>query len=104
MKNYLSKPVKITVCRDGFVSIMRNAKDRRLKAGLPCYSVQDIGVAITLIGKVCTLRACEHGGKTGTLIEPWAPNWPLYGDADVDLIEKLGELFHHAEQELFANV
>lgn len=100
MSDYLRKPIKITVCADGFVSIMRTAKDRRQKAALPCYSVNEIHEAIVLIGKVCHLRACEHGGKTGTLIEPWAPNWPLYGSADVEHIYQLGELFAFAERDM----
>lgn len=93
----LSKPVKITVCADGHVSIMRNAKDRRLNAALPCYSVDDVPQALMLIQKVCILKACEHGGKTGTLVEAYAPSWPLGGAQDVEPIYQLAKLFEEAD-------
>lgn len=96
MKSRFSKPVKITVCCDGHVSIMRTAKDKRLGAALPVYSADDVLSAIELIRKVCYLKACEHGGKTGTLIEPWAPNWPL-GGGTLDHLEELSAIFEAAD-------
>lgn len=102
MKN-LERPVKITCCCDGHVSIMRTAKDRRLKSALPCYSMFTVGDAIALISRVCTLKACEHGGKTGTLIEPWAPNW-VRGGGNLELLEDLNEIFYQAEESQRPNV
>lgn len=96
----IDRPVLITVCADGFVSIMRDKKDRRLRAALPCHSTNTVEEAIHLIGKVCNLRACAHGGKTGTLIEPWAPNWPIYGEGTFEHKEELSKLFETAEEEL----
>lgn len=95
--NYLNKPIKITVCCDGFVSIMRTAKDKRLRAGLPCYSVDNLPQALELIRKVCILRCCEHGGKTGTLVEPWMPDWPLVGGGTLDDLDKAGNYFAKAD-------
>jgi len=95
---HATKPIKITVCADGHVSILRNEKDRRLKAAICCYGVDSIEDALMLIQKVCILKACVHGGKVGTLVEPWAPNWPIGIDADYTHIQELSKMFSQADE------
>lgn len=97
----LDKKYKITVCADGFVSIMENAKDRRLGAALPAYSCSDIHTAMELIRRVCVLTRCDHGKKTGVIIEPKAPNFiGREGSQDISMIQQFGELLQKAEEDL----
>src|ERR1700743_98175 len=73
MQKMLKDPVKITLCRDGHVSIMREGKDRRLNSALPFHSSPTVEKALELISKVCIFKACSHGGRTGTTVEAWFP-------------------------------
>jgi hypothetical protein len=91
----LTRPVKITVCADGFVSVMEKPKDRRLGAAMVCYSAWTLKEAIDLIQQVCELRPCFHGGKTGMVLEPRAPEWPA--EAGIGDIDQLGGLFEAAD-------
>lgn len=95
----LKRPVKITVCGDGFVSIMTGPKDRRLKAALPCHSAWNLKEALELIAKVCILRACAHGGKLGMTVEAHAPDWwPENAEPDSQAnIQRLADLFQKVD-------
>ena len=98
-KDFLSKKVKITVCSDGFVSVMLNPEHRRLGAALPAYSVNTLENAIQLIEAVCPLNVCDRG-KDGISLEPRAPNWPAWGATqDINLIFELGEIFYKHDNE-----
>ncbi len=95
-----NKRFKITVCKDGFVSIFEKPSERRLKAGLPVWSTDTIDEAFTLINMVCSLSRCHHPGKTGILLEPKAPDWPV--EASYKDIEKLTKLFESVEKSICA--
>ncbi len=100
MMKQLLKPIKITVCSDGFVSIMTTkskAIPRRLNAGLPVHSVDTIQEAVDLISKTCLLAPCLHGGKTGTTIEPRVPNWPR--ESSIDDLNKFSKEIQKMEKE-----
>lgn len=104
ISDFLKKDIKITACADGFVSVYAFDKDKRLGAALPFYSVDTWREAITLIGMVCKLKPCNHGGKTGLVIEPRAPNWPKDEEAPMSerlhALQELTELFRLAHEEL----
>lgn len=81
-QDILEKQFKITVCADGFVSVIQHLKDRRLGSGIPVYGCNDIIRALTLIQKACFLSRCRHRGKTGTTVEPKLVGWPEGGCDD----------------------
>lgn len=90
----------ITVCADGFVSIMeRGSKgQRRNGSALPAFAVDDITDAMLLIQRLCVLGRCSHGRKTGTLIEPRMIGWPE--DADLRDLDAVADKFEEAYAEL----
>lgn len=98
----LSKRFKITVCCDGFVSIVEDMKHRRLNAALPAHSVDSIELALELVKQTTELRVCRHKGKLGTTIEPRAKCWPVFGDADDDIeyVQDFAEDLQRAEKQI----
>lgn len=98
---HLTRPVKITVCADGFVSLCEEMADRRLKAALPFHSAWTRAEAIALIQRVCELHPCRHGGKVGMTVEPRAPNWPAGTHVEcTSYIDDLADIFQAAELEM----
>jgi hypothetical protein len=81
---------------DGHVSIIDtkdNKRQRRLGSALPAFTVDDISTAFELIRRLCTLSRCDHGGKTGTLLEPRVNGWPYAATLEhLDGVSALFEL------------
>jgi hypothetical protein len=98
----IQRPVKITVCADGHVSIMTIGQHKRLKSAMTVYSANTIPEAIALIEDVCSMKPCYHGGKVGMTVEAWAPNWPPGGTQDVTFIQRLADCFKRAERDRYA--
>jgi len=92
----ISKPIKITVCADGFVSIRFAKHKARLGAGLPCHSTNTVEEALELINKICTLTVCT--GKDGCTVEPRAPVW--LNNQDIEQLYNLGVVFQYTEEQL----
>ena len=100
----IKKKYQITVCADGFVSVVDDMRNRRLKAGIPVWGTDDIAFALHLISRVCTLSCCTHGGKTGTTVEPKMPVWPKGGCSDIEgdtFLPLATEAFLKAEKDYF---
>ncbi len=100
VQKVLDRPIKITVCADGFVSLCAQPKHRRLKAALPVHSVNTYDEAVVLVAKVCNLAPCFHGGKTGLTLEPHAPHWPAGGSESLSDLDVLAVSFQLAEEGL----
>lgn len=92
MYNHLNKPIKITVCKDGAVSIRFGELKPRQNAALPCYSVDTLDKALLLIRKVCHLSVYTDDGDN-TTVEPKAPNW----GGNIEDIAYLTEVFKKAD-------
>ncbi len=93
----ISKPIKITVCADGFVSIFTKGLGKpRLGAALPCHSTDTMEEAMFLIRTICELTICTR--PDGNTIEPRAPVW--VANQDIDQIESLGLMFQHTEKRI----
>lgn len=87
MKN-LDRPVKITACADGFLSIQSDSLNlkRRLGAALPFYSVNSIQEALKLISDVGELAVCQS--PKGCSVEYQIPEWKVN---DVSRLFELNE-------------
>lgn len=85
---YLEKPIKITVCSDGFLSLRFGKLKPRLGAALPCYSTDTVEQALELIKQIGVLTPCE--GSKGVTVEFRAPDWV---PDSLESINQLAETF-----------
>lgn len=101
----MRKRFSITVCMDGHVSIIDtqdkvNKKQRRLNSALPIFYVDEIMDAFELIRRLCVLNRVHHGGKTGTLIEPFVIGWPTKIDATLTDLDCAAGVFEQEYEKM----